>query len=297
MARSIWSGAISFGLINIPVELMPAESRVDLHFHLVDARDKARIRYERVNADTGEEVPWKDIVKAFEFEKGNYVVVTDKDFKAASPEHASTIDIEGFVKVDEIGAEYVEKPYFLVPGKRAEKGYVLLRETLKKQRCVGIARIVIRSREQLTMLVPKGEALMLFMLRYPQELLGADRYSFPDKPLKAYRIADREIEMAGQLVESMTTAWQPKDFHDEYREKLSKLIQSRIRQKGGKVAAPKAAATAPSGKVVDFMALLKKSIDSKQRTPAALPAKRKAAPRSSETAAKPARASRARRRA
>jgi len=269
MARAIWSGALSFGLINIPVEIMSAEKRTDLRFHLVDSRDQSRVRYERVNAETGEEVPWKDIAKAFEYQKGSYVVFDEKDFKEAAPESAGTIDIEGFIDMEEIGPEYFERPYFLIPGKKADKGYVLLRETLKQQKKVGIARVVIRTREHLTMLLSRGDALMLMVLRYPQELVVADTYAFPDKASKTYRITPKEIEMARQLVDSMSSVWQPKNYRDEFREKLAKMVALRVKKKGGKLKAkPAGPATESSGKVVDFMALLKKSIDTNRRTPA-----------------------------
>ena len=146
MPRPIWSGAISFGLLNVPVQLYTAERTVDLKFHMIDNRNKKRIRYERVNAETGEEVPWKQIVKAFEYSKGHYVVIDEDDIRKAAPEVTETVEIETFVKRESIDSFYFEKPYYLVPGKRAEKGYVLLRELLKKTGRVGIARVVIRTR-------------------------------------------------------------------------------------------------------------------------------------------------------
>src|SRR5690348_10083829 len=132
MARPIWSGTLSFGLLNIPVQLMSGERSTDLSFRMLDARDKSPIRYERVNAETGEEVPWKDVVKAFEYDKGSYVVLEQEDIREAAPESHDAIDVEAFVDAAEIGPQYFEKPYVLVPAQKAEKGYVLLRETLKK---------------------------------------------------------------------------------------------------------------------------------------------------------------------
>ena len=271
MAKPIWSGAISFGLLNIPVQLMPAEKRVDLHFRMLDHRDNARIRYERVNADTGDEVPWKDVVKAFEYDKGSYVVIDKEDLKAAAPESAESVDIEAFVDAADISMRYYEKPYFLVPTKKAEKGYVLLRETLRKLGKTGLARVVIRTREYLGLVTPEDDALVLYLIRYPQELLPVDTYSFPARSTKAYRITPKELEMAHTLVTSMSGEWTPAEYKDEFRERLNKTIQARIKKKAG--VRPKAiekldAVDESGGKVVDFMALLKKSIDANKRTPA-----------------------------
>ncbi len=161
MAKPIWNGAISFGLLNVPVQIYSGERTVDLHFRMLDSRDRKPIRYERVNADTGEEVAWKDIVKAFEYKKGSYVVIPEQELRAAAPEATETVAIEVFVDRDAISPTYFEKPYILVPGKRAEKGYVLLRETLKKTGRVGIGKVVIRTRQYLCALMPQDHALLL----------------------------------------------------------------------------------------------------------------------------------------
>src|SRR5476649_724365 len=161
MARPVWNGSISFGLLNVPVQIFSGERSVDLHFRMLDGRDKKPIRYERVNSDTGEEVAWKDIVKAFEYEKGNYVVIPEQELRAAAPEMTETVEIEAFVERDAISPMYFEKPYFLVPGKKAEKGYVLLREVLRRTGKVGIARVVIRTRQYFAMLMPREDALVL----------------------------------------------------------------------------------------------------------------------------------------
>ncbi|HKY92962.1 MAG TPA: Ku protein, partial [Nevskiaceae bacterium] len=249
MPRAIWKGSISFGLLNIPVELMSAESRVDLHFRLLDQRNKARVRYERVNEETGDEVPWDQVVKAFEYHKGSYVVVEEEDFKRAAPEIAETVAIEAFVDPADISLRYYERPYFLVPPKKAEKGYVLLRETLVKQKRVGLARVVIRTREYLSLVVPEGPAMVLHLIRYPQELVDADQYAFPDRAMKDYRITPKEREMAEQLVEAMASPWKPAGYRDEFREKLTKAIEARVKKKGAtKRAKPEAAPAAESGK-------------------------------------------------
>lgn len=300
MARPIWTGTLSFGLLNVPVALMSGERRIDLHFRMLDSRNNKPVRYERVNAETGDEVPWKDIVKAFEYDKGSYVVLDADDIKSAAPESHESIDLHAFVAADAIAPPYFEKPYFLVPGKKAEKGYVLLRETLRKTGRVGIGRVVVRTREYLCAVMPQGDALALNLLRYPQELVDANDYNLPTAAAKTYRITAAEFEMAEKLIESMTGEWKPGDYKDEFRERLSKVIKKRMKSSGivknidKDVEPPENAAT----NVVDFMALLQQSVASNKRTPAkkaaakvatkvvakkASPAKKKAAAKKSTT--------------
>jgi DNA end-binding protein Ku len=270
--RPIWTGTLSFGLLNIPVSLMAGERRTDLHFRMLDSRNNAAVRYERVNAETGEEVPWKEIVKAFEYDKGNYVVLEEEDFKNAAPEGREAVEISGFVDEGAIDVRYFEKPYVLVPGKKAEKGYVLLRETLRDEGKVGIARVVIRTKEYLCMVKPFENALILVLLRFPQELVDLEDYKLPDKDEKAYRISKPEKDMAAKLVASMAGPWDPTQYKDEFRARLRKAIDARLKQKGTTTRisdededAGEDAAT----NVVDFMSLLAKSLDGGKRTPAA----------------------------
>ena len=264
MARPIWNGTISFGLLNVPVQLHSGERSLDLHFRMLDSRDNSPVRYERVNSDSGEEVPWKEIVKGFEYSKGNYVVIDEEDIRKAAPESTETVEIEAFCDRDEIDPMYFEKPYYLVPGKKAEKGYVLLREVLAKTNKVGIARVVIRTRQYLAALSPRGDALMLDLMRFPQEIVKADEFELPKGNSKSYRVTPAELNMATQLIEAMTKKWSADDYQDEFRAKLRKIIDEQIaRQKGKKVrerteeAAPAEATT----NVVDFMELLKRSLD------------------------------------
>jgi DNA end-binding protein Ku len=278
MARPIWSGTLSFGLLNIPVQLMSGEKRTDLSFRMLDARDKSPIRYERVNAETGEEVPWKEIVKAYEYDKGSYVVLEQEDIKSAAPESHDAVEVEAFVDATAIGPQYFEKPYVLVPAKKAEKGYVLLRETLKKTGKIGIARVVIRTREHLCAVLPQGDALMLMMMRYPQELVDVDSYNIPAGATGDYRLTPKELQMAEALIGSMESEWAPGDFKDEFRSRLQKVIEKRVKAKGGTVRKPEEEESLHADattNVVDFMSLLQKSIDAKKRTPAT--AKKKAA--------------------
>jgi DNA end-binding protein Ku len=301
MARPIWTGTLSFGLLNIPVSLMSGERKVDISFRMLDSRDKNPIRFERVNAETGEEVPWKDIVKAFEYDKGSYVVVEKEDIASAAPQTHESVDVEAFVDRDAIGIRFFEKPYVLVPGKKAEKGYVLLRDTLARTGKVGVARVVIRTREYLCAVVPEGDALVLMMLRYPQELVDPEEYKLPTGKASDYRITAKEREMAESLIGSMAATWAPDDYHDEFRKRLEAIIKKRIKARGAttKIKDDDAPAHEDAAtNVVDFMALLQKSLDSKKRTPAKksstkkTPAKK--APRKATKAAKKAPAKRVR---
>jgi DNA end-binding protein Ku len=267
MARPIWNGTLSFGLLNIPIQLMPGERKADeIHFRMLDARNKAPVRYERVNAETGEEVPWKEIVKAFEYDKGNYVVIEEEDIAAAAPDHKETIDIDAFVDASEIGAEFYEKPYVLEPGKKAEKGYVLLREVLQRTGKVGVGRVVIRTREYLAAVLPRGDALVMMIMRYAQEIVDPADYKLPEGSLAKWKISSREVQMAEQLIGSMSGEWKPETYKDDFRERLHKVIEQRVKAKKvvrGKATEedklPENAAT----NVIDFAELLKRSLEKK----------------------------------
>jgi DNA end-binding protein Ku len=269
MAKAIWNGVISFGLLNIPVALRSAERSTDLQFRMLDSRDNSPIHFERVNAETGEEVPWKDVVKAFEYEKGNYVVLKPEDIKAVAPDLVETVEIESCVDRESIDPRYYEKPYYLVPAKEAEKGYVLLREALRKTNRIGIGKVVIRTREYLCGLLPVEDALVMLLLRFPQEIVSLDELELPRGSLAQYRISSKEVAMAEQLVESMTTDFDPSAYVDDFRKRLHEVIDTRIRAQKGTVTAaepesqemPKRATT----NVVDFMSLLKKSLEGKRK--------------------------------
>src|SRR5690554_3126813 len=288
MARPIWTGTLSFGLLNIPVRLMAGERRVDLQFRMLDSRNNARVRYERVNEETGEEVPWKEIVKAFEYDKGSYVVIEEDDIAAASPDRKETIDIEQFVDVSAIGVEYFDKPYVLEPAAKAEKGYVLLRDVLARTGRTGIDRVVIRTREYLAAVLPRGDALVMMVLRFAQELVDPEEYKLPEGKSTKWKISEREVEMAEQLIESMTGEWEPDQFKDDFRIRLQKVIEDRVRSKkvvhdedDADEKPPEGAAT----NVIDFAELLKRSLEKKDGKPARKAAK-KAAKKASKKAAK-----------
>jgi DNA end-binding protein Ku len=269
MPRVLWKGAISFGLVHIPVGLYSAEKRNNFDLTMLDRRDMKPVGFKRYNKETGEEVPWDQIVKGYEYEKGRYVVLTDEDFRRANVEATQTIDILRFVEEKEIAPMYFETPYYLAPDRRGEKGYALLRETLQQTRKVGIANVVIRTRQYVAALIPVDDMIVMNTLRYAEEVRAADELDVPPKNLKAVGVTPRETEMAVKLVDEMTGDWNPKDYRDTYHEDLLKLIDKRI--KAGEteiVSATDAEETdeEPSrGEVVDLMALLKRSVQDKSR--------------------------------
>src|SRR4051795_1994210 len=182
MARGLWKGAISFGLVNVPVELYSAQKRsADLDLTMLDKRDMAPVGYKRVNKSTGKEVPWEDVVKGYEYEDDKYVVLSEEDFRRANPEAAKTVDITAFVDLADIAPQYFETPYFLAPGKRGEKAYALLRDAMAKAGKAGIATVVIRTKQYLAAVVPQDDALIMNTLRYHKELKTAEDLEIPEK--------------------------------------------------------------------------------------------------------------------
>lgn len=266
MPRPIWKGHISFGLVSIPITLYPAENRFDLHFKLLDSRDKAKIRYSRINEVTGEEVPWDQIVKGYEYDDDKYVLMEDEDFKKVAVEATQTIEIEDFVEEGSIDYVYFDKPYYVVPDKKNQKGYVLLREVLRSTRKVGIAKVVIHTRQYLSTLFVVGEVLVLNLLRFQQELRSADEFDLPGNKLSDYKVSRKEVELAAKLVEAMTVDWKPEKYHDEYRNELMSWIQKKAKSKGLEAAPQKKdeEAEEEGGKVIDMMELLKKSVQTKE---------------------------------
>lgn len=267
MARAIWKGSISFGLVNIPVTLFPGERRPDISLHMLDSRNHARVRYERVNAETGEEVPWDAIVRGYEYDGGQYVVLSDEEMEQVKVEVTKTVEIEDFVDEKEIDPVYFDKPYFLVPDKKhraAMKGYALLRETLRDTGKVGIAQVVIRSREYLCALMVRNQMLVLNLLRFANELRDPSEYELPGDDLNELKISKKETEMAKQLVEAMSGDWNPEQYQDSYRAALMAWIDKKIEE--GQYEAvtdlePDEPAASKDGKVVDLMDYLKKSVE------------------------------------
>ncbi len=221
--RSIWTGAISFGLIYIPVKMYNASESQSLDLDMLRKGDLCRIRYARVCQETGEEVPYADIVKGYEYRKGEYVVLTDEDFRRANVKKTQTINIVGFTKAEEIDEKYIEKPYYLEPIKEARKAYALLRDALRTSGEVGIAKFVLRTREYVAMVKPQEEMLLLIQMRYASEIRDPDQLDLPgDENLSA-----RELKMAVSLVNEMTEPWQPEQFHDTYIDDLKRIIREK----------------------------------------------------------------------
>jgi DNA end-binding protein Ku len=230
MSRPIWKGHISFGLVNIPVTLYSGEQpEENIDLKLVDKRNSARVKYERVNEQTGEEVPWDNIVKGYEYAEGSYVLFTNEELSSASAKLTRTIEIKQFVEMDQISPLYFDKPYYLVPGKGSEKGYVLLREAISKTGKIGIATVVIRTRQYLTALLTEGDALILNLLRFSQELRDFSEFKLPGHDLKEQQISKKEVDLATQLIEGMTDDWKPSAYHDEYHDQLLKLIDKKVK--------------------------------------------------------------------
>ena len=219
--RAIWKGSISFGLVNIPIALYPATRKEELKFRLLRATDHSPVNYKRVAAADGKEVPWDQIVKGYEYEKGKFVVLNEKDFQRVDLEATQTVDIQDFVDIDEIDPMYFYKPYYLEPQKGGDKAYVLLREALADGKKVGIAKVVIKTRQYLAGVKAMKHALVLELMHFAEELADAEKLNVP----KTLEPGKREMDMAKALVESMSSKWDPQRYHDDYREALLEVIE------------------------------------------------------------------------
>ena len=255
MPRSIWSGAISFGLVNVPVKLYSAVSRKTVRFNQLNVKTGNRIQQRRVDPETGDEVAYDDIVKGYELTKDRYVVLTPDELDALDPERTRTIDIEDFVALDEIDPVYYDHPYWLVPDKGAAKAYGLLLEAMRDAGKVAIARVVLRSKEQLVAIRPAGQGLMMETMIFADEVVPPD--DIEDLPEEQeLRVSDRELKMARQLIDSLTSEFEPDKYHDEYREKVLALIE---RKAQGEEIAVQPEAPKPA-RVPDLMAALEASL-------------------------------------
>jgi DNA end-binding protein Ku len=255
---AIWKGAITFGLVNIPVELRTAVRTDSLSFRMLHEEDLAPIKYERISSASGEPVPWNEIVKGYEYEKGKYVVMTDDDFKAAALESSRTFDILDFVKQEEIDPRYFDKPYFLLPSKGGEKGYALLREAIRNSGSTGIGKIIIRQKQHLAAIKTVGDALVLEIMRFSNELVGLDEYSFPSSE----GLRPQEIKMAEQLIASLEDTFDPEKYTDDHRENVEKVIKAKMKGKKIKVAEPE---PEEEDGVIDLMARLRESLEQGKR--------------------------------
>ena len=266
MPRELWKGAIQFGLVHIPVSLFPAEQSEELSFTMLDRRDLQPVGYKRFNKTTGEEVPYEQIVKGYEWSEGEYVTLEKEDFKRANVEATQTVDIFGFVDKESLPTFFFESPYYLAPGKHGDKGYALLRETLIRTGRIGLATVVIRTREHLAALYAVDNVLVLNTLRYATELRDPADLKLP-ADLKAAKVTPKEVDMAERLVKDMEIEFDPSKYHDTYRDDLLKLIEEKA---SGKVKPePKAKRAPREAEVIDFAALLEKSLGAKKREPGA----------------------------
>jgi DNA end-binding protein Ku len=282
MARGLWKGAISFGLVNVPVELFSAEKRSsELDLTMLDKRDLAPVGYKRYNKSTGEDVAWAEIVKGYEYDDDKYVVLSDEDFRRANVEASKTVDIQAFVDLQDIPPLFFETPYYLAPGKRGEKAYALLRDAMKKSGKAGIATVVIRTRQYLAAVIAQDEVLIMDTLRYAGEIKGVEELGIPNGALHQ-KASAKELDMALRLIDDMSEKWQPDKFKDTYRDDLMARVREKIKQgQTEEITEPEKADRAPAGAdVIDLMALLKKSVEKKQEKP-----KRKAARRAGRKAA------------
>ncbi len=265
MPRPIWKGAISFGLVNVPVALYAAESRDALRFRQLDRSTLTPVREHRINEQTGREVEWGDVIKGYEYAPDRYVVVSEEELDAVDPKATHTIDIQAFVSTDEIDPRYFDRPYYVVPTQGGQKGYALLREALRRSRHVAIAKIVMRTKEYLAAVLPVGTVLVLEQLRYAHELRGTAELEIPDEDLEALGVKDREVALAEQLVSAMVETWQPEQYRDQYRDEVLDLVKRKVEAgQEHEVLEPARVAEEQEAEVVDIMTLLKASVERQQ---------------------------------
>jgi DNA end-binding protein Ku len=267
----MWKGAISFGLVHIPVEMYSAVSDNALDLTMLDRRDFSPIGFKRYNKTTGKEVSWDDIVKGYEYQSGEYVVLTDEDLRRANPEATQTIDILAFVNAEQVPLTYYEQPYYLAPGKGGDKVYALLRETLREVGKIGIANVVIRVKQHLAALVCVGDTIVLNTLRYPDEIRPTDELKIPDESSKTAQVTEKELQMAKALVEGMSEKWKPAQYHDTYREDILALVKKKIAANQTKtLTEPEPEPEKPAhSNVIDLVSLLQASLGKKPSKAAA----------------------------
>ena len=256
MARAIWKGSISFGLVNIPIALYPATRREEFKFRLLRKSDLSPVSYKRVAEKDGKEVPWDQIVKGYEYEKGKYVVLKDEDFERVDLEATQTVDIQDFVDQEEIDPIFFYKPYYLEPQKGGDKAYALLRDALKDSNKVGIAKVVIKTRQYLAGVKPEDGVLVLELMHFADELADPGKLHVPKKT----EVGKREMNMAKSLIDSMSSKWNPEKYRDDYREALMEVIEEKV-EAGGKEIEEKPKKARKPTKVIDLVSVLQKSLE------------------------------------
>lgn len=252
---SIWKGSLTFGLVSVPVELKTAVREDHISFRMLHEEDLSPVKYERVCTSDGEPVPWGEIVKGYEYEKGKYVIMTDDDFKAAALEGSKAIDILDFVKESEIDPRYFDTPYYLVPAKGGDKAYALLREAIRRTGSVGVGKIIIRQKQHIAGIRVAGDALVLEIMRFANELIDTEEFNFP----KAEGIRPQELQMAEQLIANLAEPFDPAKYTDEYRANLMRIIKAKMKGKRIKLEEPDKAPE--DTKVLDLMARLRQSLE------------------------------------
>jgi DNA end-binding protein Ku len=277
MPRAIWKGSLAFGLVNVPIELHTAVRDSRPRFRMLHRQDESPIEYQRVCRSDGKPVAWEDLVKGYEYAKGQFVVLTKDDFETAALEKSRTIEILEFVNGEEIDDRYFEQPYYLAPAKGAERAYAVLREALRKSGYVGVSRFIMRETQHLAALEVVDDALMLTMMRFAEELVETAPLHLPDKAI----VRDKELDMAEKLVGSLAGEWQPDKYKDEYRENLMRVIEAKLKGKRPKLTAEAAGPGRPD--VVDLMERLRKSLKLSQSRGGAAP---KATPKATKSARK-----------
>ncbi|HVL89040.1 MAG TPA: Ku protein [Actinomycetota bacterium] len=275
MPRSIWSGAVNFGLVSIPVKLYSAVSQKDVSFHQIDRRSGSRIKYKRVSTKSGREVPYEEIAKGYEVSKDEYVVFDQEELEELDPERNHAVDIEDFVELDEIDPIYFESTYYLAPGQGGNKAYSLLRKALEDAGRIGIGKVVLRTKEYLCAIRPLGKALALSTMLYPDEIVQPG--TIKDMPDRAATISDRELKAARQLIDSLATEFDPKKYKDTYRERVLEAIDKKAKGETLEIDAP----SEDAPKVLDLMEALRASVEAassgKQKKKAGSSHKRKSA--------------------
>jgi DNA end-binding protein Ku len=265
MARALWTGSLSFGLVNIPIQIHTAVKDTGPHFRMLRKKDKARIQFQRVAESDGEVVAWEDIVKGYEYAKGQFVVLTPQDFEKAALEKDRVIDIQDFVEADAVDDRYFDKPYYLLPGKGGDKAYALLRDAIKTSGRIGVAKFVLRSKQRLAAIESIGDALVLSTMRFRDELARLDEYDFPETE----KVDKKQLQLAQRLIEEFAADWDPEKYTDDYRENLMKVIEAK-RARTKPELEPEA--DPQSAKVVDLMERLRKSLGTKRAHTAKVPA-------------------------
>jgi DNA end-binding protein Ku len=256
MARAIWKGSISFGLVYIPIALYPATRREELKFRLLRKSDLSPVNYKRVAEKDGKEVSWDEIVKGYEYEKGRYVVLKEEDFERVDLEATQTVDIQDFVNQEEIDPMFFYKPYYLEPQKGGDKAYALLRDALEESKKVGIAKVVIKARQYLAGVKPEDGALVLELMHFADEIADAGKLRVPKK----VQVGKREMNMAKSLIDSMSSKWNPSKYRDDYREALMEVIEEKV-EAGGKEIEEKPKKAPKPTKVIDLVSVLQKSLE------------------------------------